>query len=143
MMSPGVNCDYNQTIAGCRPVTAMPAVRQGQFFGKRVCGKQGGLPFLNVTRVNETLVCPEGTLPCTDKTSSDNTICYNATESPLDVCPILSMEFVNNSSLSVLSSGQSSIQFNSTTYIVWSKDVDSLPATTMKVEYNPCMNPEE
>ena len=39
--------------------------------------------------------------------------------------------------------GYTAIQFNDTTYLMYSKTVGSLPPTTIVVEYQPCMNPTE
>ena len=55
----------------------MPFVMKS-FEGKILCGKRGGEPFLNVTRLDpETRLCPKGTSLCSNKTSMENTICYN------------------------------------------------------------------
>lgn len=57
----------------------MPFIMRS-FEGKLICGKRGGLPFLNVTRPDpESEICPNGTSPCSNHTSIENTICYNNT----------------------------------------------------------------
>lgn len=49
-MHVGTYCTYNQTKYGCREYGGFPAIRQGQFDGKRICGQRGGAAFLNATR---------------------------------------------------------------------------------------------
>ena len=79
----------------CWNVPGQPPVIQGQFFGKRVCGKKGGLPFSQVVRpVNGT--CPEQTTPCTNQTSPENTICYPPSEHA-QKCPINGLNIVDQS----------------------------------------------
>jgi hypothetical protein len=58
------------------------------------CGRRGGLPFKDVTRPsNATKKCPEGTSPCSDVSSPENTICYAKAELEAN-CPITSLNFV-------------------------------------------------
>ena len=81
----------------CWNVPGQNAVIQGQFSGRRVCGKRGGLPFSQVVRpVNNT--CPEGTKPCTNRTSPENTVCYPPSEHATK-CPINGLNIVDQSQL--------------------------------------------
>ena len=56
--------------------------RQGtemsHFNGKTICGKLSDLNYLHATRVNpETFECPGVFVPCSNKTSPQNTICVH------------------------------------------------------------------
>jgi hypothetical protein len=51
------------------------------FDNRLICGKKGGASFLNATRPDlKSLLCPPETLPCSNFTSIENTICYSKTE---------------------------------------------------------------
>ena len=82
-----------EVTAGCETVPALEPVKQSKILGKYICGVRGGKPFFEVTRPDfETKKCPSGTLPCSDKTSPENTICYP--EADLETsCPILGVDF--------------------------------------------------
>lgn len=60
----------------CLQLEALHPVIMGQFKGSRVCGKRDGDAFVDVTRPGSDGKCPEGTTPCSKKTSVDNTVCY-------------------------------------------------------------------
>lgn len=78
--NPGYACDFNQTESGCISYSGFPPIRQAQFNGKRICGKNSGETFLLVTRPNLDNVCPETYLPCSTKTDAESTICYKEDE---------------------------------------------------------------
>jgi len=91
---------FNATIQGnydCTPVLPINKTIQSNFNGFRICGFRNGDVFTNATRPNYfTQECPEGTLPCSLKTSVENTICY-----PIDQleskCPITDIQFYPSS----------------------------------------------
>jgi len=60
------------------------------FGGYSICGKRGGLPFVDADRpISSTGKCAEGLVPCSNHTSVENTICYNNRANMRDeVCPI-------------------------------------------------------
>ena len=69
-------------------------VYQNSFYGRKICGLQGGEPFITVTRPNiTTSECPEGTLPCSTATSPTNTVCYPS-EKLESSCPITEIKFM-------------------------------------------------
>ena len=58
-----------------------------------ICGKRGGLPFKEVTRLDyETLKCPTGAQDWSSKTNHENTICYPDDELK-GSCPITGINF--------------------------------------------------
>ena len=62
---------------------------------ERICAIRGGDPFVSVVRpegIEEDGKCPEGTKPCTERTSAENTVCYPEEEHQLK-CPILKIKF--------------------------------------------------
>lgn len=44
----GSSCTQNQTMYGCIRFGAFPPIRQAQFEGKRICGRNDGETFLTV-----------------------------------------------------------------------------------------------
>jgi len=100
-----------------------------------LCGKRGGLPFLNATRPDyRTGKCPDSTLPCSNSTSLENTICYDATLSRNSQCPITQFDFSFNSTTLPNPNTQN---FGNTKFS-FSKDFDSLAASKIKVEAQVC-----
>ena len=67
-----------------------------QFKGARICGKRGGLPFVNVTRVDKNGKCPKGTVACGKFQSAENTVCYPFGELR-DACPITYFDIMETS----------------------------------------------
>ena len=56
--------------------------------GMTLCAKRGGPSFIETIRVDtSTLKCPEGTVPCSQKSDASNTVCMAPSE--LEQCPIL------------------------------------------------------
>lgn len=91
---------------------------------KYVCGTRGGINFRDVQRPDaQTKECPSGTKPCSASTSPENTLCYP--EADLANCPITGMTL------------------NSAMAVTLSKNADSLPITSFKVEAKPCAKPDE
>ena len=75
---------------------------QNKFWGKYICGKKGGVAFLDVTRVDpSTKQCPAGTKPCSSKTSDENTVCY-AEADHASKCPITGLKFVKKTDTNVI-----------------------------------------
>jgi len=65
----------------CRVVSAVFPVVQSIFYGISFCGKRDSLPFLEAERVDPgTERCPGTTLPCSPKTSDENTICMEPSD---------------------------------------------------------------
>ena len=61
--------------------------------GLNICGVRGGLPWKDVKRPDySTKKCPSGTLPCSNQTSEQNTVCYPPAQH--DQCPITDLKFV-------------------------------------------------
>jgi len=61
--------------------------------GLNICGVRGGLPWKDVKRPDySTKKCPNGTLPCSNQTSEQNTVCYPPAQH--DQCPITDLKFV-------------------------------------------------
>lgn len=40
-----------------------------------LCGKRGSKPYINAIRPNNQNVCPDGTIPCSELTTAERTIC--------------------------------------------------------------------
>ena len=65
--------------------------------GVTICGRRGGLPFTDTLRPNNDGQCPPKTVPCSTKTSPENTICVEQDESErgiADNCPITEIRLV-------------------------------------------------
>ena len=77
----------------CENVPAQSPVIMTQFKGVRICGKRGGLPFLNVTRVEKNGKCPKGTKACGMLMSAENTVCYPQ-EEHASSCPITHIDII-------------------------------------------------
>ena len=67
-------------------------------------------------------------------------MCYKASiEKREDVCPLTSLQLVK-SDKQIDPNLYQSIKFDDERSIVYSKDTDNLPLTSVKLEYEPCMN---
>jgi len=133
-------CDSRMLKKKCFQVLANSAIRQGQFEGKRICGKRGGDSFLNVTRVDKDGTCPNKTAPCVPDADPDNIVCYEI-EAGKKNCPITDLKFVENSEVDTyVAKDYISHEFNSTTSIVTSRSTNSMPPTSIKLEYAPCID---
>ena len=129
--------DYN---GECFLTEAAHPVIMGQFDGRRICGKRGGDAFKDVTRPGSDGQCPEDTLPCSLKTSADNTVCYPKDD--LDSsCPITDIDIVGSNE-ATQKQGHSASAYEAEpfgeVFVIWSKDVDSLPITGIRVGGEPC-----
>ena len=60
----------------CYELPGLSPVIMNKFKGSLICGKRGGQPFLNVTRVEKNGKCPKGTVACGRGQSAENTVCY-------------------------------------------------------------------
>ena len=105
-----------------------------------ICGKQGGSPFQTVQRPDVNGNCPASYSPCVPTANAENMVCYP--ESSLETsCPITDLLFVETSALADYAD-YSSLEFNSTTTLIWSKSKDALPVTTIRLDSaQPCINP--
>ena len=45
--------------------------------GATICGKRGGKPFTEVARPTKEGSCPKNTVPCSEATSKENTVCVS------------------------------------------------------------------
>ena len=112
-----------------------------RFDNKIICGKKGGPSFLNATRPNfDSKVCPPNTLPCSNSTSLENTLCYDQTQPRDSVCPITKFEFYSSGLNSTLPNARK-LNFTNNVTFSFSKDYDALPASKIKVESQPCADP--
>ena len=126
----------------CTVVPPVSEVEMRNPFGTYLCGKEGGDRFVDVVRVDgETGVCPEGTEPCSNSTSPSNTVCYPPT-SLNSSCPITSIQFIQSPAVPPANYTNVGI-YAGTSTLVYSRDYDSTPVTTFRVDYRPCVNPEE
>ena len=53
--------------------------KPARFEGKSICGKRGGKKSMHASQIKAdvtTELCPEGMIPCSDKTSPENTYCH-------------------------------------------------------------------
>ena len=81
----GVTCNC------LRYIGFSPPLQMTELEGVSICGRRGGLPFVDTLRPNSDGQCPPNTVPCSRNTSIDNTICVEQDESEcgiLDKCPI-------------------------------------------------------
>lgn len=102
--------------------------------GVRVCGTRGGSNFVDVDRPDMNGNCPDGKVPCSSKTSIENTVCY-AEQDLKSKCPITSIDVVSDhDSAGLVGKGYESTNMDGDHVIVFSKDEDSLPITTIKIE---------
>ena len=133
----GIECTDSQLANNCYSVEAWPAMYESIMSGGtqgtvEICGKQGGQPFQKVVRPNTIGECPEGTTPCNPDSSAESTVCYPAASHDSS-CPITELLFVESDKLDDYP-GYDHVEFNSTTEIVWSKETDSLPVTTIRLD---------
>ena len=66
--------------------------------GVTICGRRSGTPFVDTIRPNTDGECPNKTVPCSRKTSPENTICVEQDEAEsviLDNCPITEIKIVS------------------------------------------------
>ena len=105
-----------------------------------ICGKRGGNSFVNATRPDyNTKKCPTGTAPCSNFTSLENTICYDTSMSRNSSCPITGFEFTSVKKSNMTNAVTMDFVSNKS-WFSFSRDVDALPATKLKVEAESCMD---
>ena len=66
--------------------------------GVSICGRRGGRPFFDTLRPDIDGECPAKTVPCSQNTSPENTICIeqDKTENEImDFCPITEIKLVS------------------------------------------------
>lgn len=130
-------CEKNMVEQGCQTIPPLMPFEMHSFDKRIICGRRGGLAFLNVTRSDQQGNCPTGTSRCSNETSAENTICYNSTETRDAVCPITQFEFsVGKSALR----NAISMPFTSSVTFSYTKDADYLPANALIVDLGPCAN---
>ena len=133
----GIECTDSQLANNCYTVEAWPAMYESIMSGGtmgtvEICGKQGGQPFQKVVRPNTIGECPEGTTPCNPNSSAESTVCYPAASHDSS-CPITDLLFIDKDKLEDYPDYDSE-EFNPTTLIVWSKETDNLPVTTIRLD---------
>jgi len=126
------------------------------------CGRRGGLPFKYVTRPSfATKKCPEGTMPCSDVSTPENTVCY-AKEDLETSCPITSLNFIKMqqplkkpshkepkkgkrllTDYKSLKGDEVYAAKDKMMIVPAKRTKDSLPLTSFKVEDKPCALPSE
>lgn len=98
---------------------------------------------MDQTRVGKDGKCPIGTEACVKNASPENTICYPPFELK-QMCPITSIDIVDAlQTQSYEVSGYSVIRLNNNQALVYSKNTNSMPPTSMRVEFKPCMAAEK
>ena len=111
------------------------------FEGKLICGKRGGLPFIEAVRPDiETGECPEEFAPCSLLTSVEHTICYDTNMPMEDQCPITAFEFFNKNDVLAIPNPVV-LDFVRDIEFAFSRDEDALPASTIEVERTACADP--
>lgn len=138
-----LTCDI--PIAKQGPILMDNFVATGGLYGFEFCAKRGGLPFMNVTRVEpETLLCPNGTEPCSNFTSPENTICYPP-ENITTSCPLTDILITPNVTevAELVGTGLWTAKpkaVDNKWYTLSSTKVDKMPITWTTLDYNPCRN---
>ena len=85
--------------------------------------------------------CPSGTSACSQKTKSENTVCYPLAEHA-DACPITEIKFVLNSELDAIQDNFAQVTFSSEKTLIYSKsNIDALPLSSFAVTKAPCLDP--
>ena len=125
-------------------VEARDAVNMASFNGMTICAKKSDEKYLTVTRVDpNTNQCPGVYQPCSNNTSSENTICMHP--SLEGNCPITYIAIVEKHTLV---NGQGHLEnvtyevsdLSDTRAIIYSKDFDSLPLTKALIDKDiPCV----
>ena len=116
-----------------------------QLHGVRICGRRGGQSFLNTVRPNKDGVCPDKTIPCSNNTSPENTICVEpgVTEDGISSdCPITEIKFVSSNEADQLDPAFYKVLDFNQRKLVYSKDrIDGLPIqATQLAESTPCFH---
>ena len=91
----GKSCPKSTSV--CKSIQGWPPIRQSVMNGRRICGKRGGESFVEAVRVNALGQCPEGLQKCSDKTSMENTVCFDpSVASRDDSCPVTMMKLLKS-----------------------------------------------
>lgn len=93
------------------------------FGGNMICGKRGGKSFLNATRPNRRNQCPAGSLPCSNYTDAQHTVCYSQSSPRNSNCPITAFEF---SKKETKLKNAVTTPFGSSAYFSFSRDENAL-----------------
>ena len=119
---------------------------------KTVCGILGGKPFLEVDRVNPLdKKCLAGMARCSNVTNDENSICYPKDRLD-DFCPVTGIVFYKKDSQEEkdmlaagnLTDGWKKMDVYDGYVMYYTKtDVDSLPITSTKLAFRPCMHPHQ
>jgi hypothetical protein len=98
---------------------------QDTFFGKKICGVPGGLPYSQVQRVDKYGNCPSGYEECSRQTNDENTICYP--KDKMDQCPINVISFAKNDEIPTVFESR---KLNDEWSVIFSHRSDALPVRT-------------
>jgi hypothetical protein len=99
-------------------------------FGKFICGKLGGKPFIDITRVNNSTgewICPDPMVPCSTATEDDFTVCVNKNETA--DCPVTGLTFSKTVLDSKWIAAGSSNQIYGGYSLSYTKNINSNPIT--------------
>ena len=77
----------------CVKAPGFDGIDQRKIFGYEICGKRGFQAFKDATRPDSQNNCPNGTSPCSSKTTAENTICT----ADVSQCPITDVKFILDS----------------------------------------------
>ena len=84
--------------------------------------------------------CPEDTTPCIESASSKNKLCYPPSEHESS-CPITDVNIISGlPDLQYMGTDYESMEFGNNT-IYYSRTVDSLPISQMRMDSQPCLDP--
>ena len=124
---------------------------QGSGLGRRICGRQGGRPFLHATRPDlRSGACPPGTEACSGYTAPASVVCYHsaAGETVEDSCPITGLSlFTATDAAPAGGEGYTTLEFapaNRThgLYLAYTRAAaDNLALTSFLIEPTPCLLP--
>ena len=115
------------------------------FWGKHICGKQGGNPLSSAVRPDiKTGLCPDGTSPCSSHTSAEHTICSSL---PQD-CPITDIKIVQATDTAhygdYVTERLQKVNDTHSWWLLYSTTVgDNLPLTTFKIDQYNCLRPDQ
>ena len=62
--------------------------------GEKICGKRGSKPFTQALRPISDGFCPEKTVPCSNITSLENTVCISIEDKETGLCPITEVKIM-------------------------------------------------
>lgn len=136
------------------------AVLQEEINDVYICGVRGGNSFAAAVRPDVNNECPSGFKPCNKNTDAQSTTCYDTTKgtTATDECPITGIQFVAKADADTFIANKKSgtgsnstsdkeewkkVEFDDDQVIVYTKDSNSLPVMATKLEYAPCMNPNQ